>query len=200
MESKSKKAQQSEVTRQLLVAAARQLFAERGFAATGTEEIVAKAGVTRGALYHQFADKCDLFEAVFRQLEAELVARMAAGFDPDGDPLEELGKGAGRFLDECLDPEVQRISLIDAPSVLGWQRWRDVEAEFGLGLIVSLLETAIAAGAITNGPVVPLGHILLGALIESGLLLAASQDRERTKAELAEAFRLLLGGLTKRAN
>jgi AcrR family transcriptional regulator len=195
MESKSKKAQQSVATRQVLVAAARQLFAELGFAATGTEQIVAKAGVTRGALYHQFADKRDLFEAVFRQLEAELVGRMVAALDPADDPLTQLQKGAARFLEECLDPEIRRISLIDAPSVLGWQRWREVELDFGLGLIAGSLTRAMDAGAIARRPVEPLAHVLLGALIEAGLLMAGSKNTDEMRAELTATFDALLGGL-----
>ncbi len=195
MSSQSKKARQSEATRAKLMACARKLFAERGFAATGTKEIVTKAGVTRGALYHQFADKRGLFEAVFRQVEGEIVARMKIVFLSDAAPMQQLQVAAERYLGECMDPEIQQISLIDAPSVLGWQRWRSIEADFGLGLIMASLESAIEAGAISRRPVEPLAHILLGAFIEAGALLACSTNREQTKADLAESFRELLGGL-----
>jgi len=197
MQSKSKKAQQSEATRGVLIAAARKLFAENGFAATATEEIVSKAGVTRGALYHHFADKRGLFEAVFRQLEGEIVARMATVFESVDDPMQQLQIASDSYLNECMDPEIQKISLIDAPSVLGWLRWRNVEADFGLGLMMTSLESAMNAGAITRRPVEPLAHILLGAFIEAGALLASTPNREQTKADLTDSFRQLISGLAK---
>src|SRR3954453_14090288 len=110
-------AERSEATRGALIAAARPLFAERGFAGVGTEEIVRAAGVTRGALYHHFSGKDDLFRAVFEQVESEVTERIAEGALSDPDPVAALRAGAEMFLDACLEPEVQRIVLIDAPSV-----------------------------------------------------------------------------------
>ena len=123
---KSKHDLRSEATRRLLVTAARTLFGERGYASVGTEEIVRAAGVTRGALYHQFRDKADLFAAVAEQVEAEIVTRVAEGAVAAVGPVEELRTGMRLFLDACAEPEVERIILLDAPAVLGWEAWRDL--------------------------------------------------------------------------
>ena len=113
-------------TRARLIRAARRLFARNGYAAVGTEEIVRRAGVTRGALYHQFADKQDLFLAVYEQVEQDLTERVAATLGDVSSPFAALRAGIGVFLDACRTPEVQRIVLTDGPAVLGWERWREV--------------------------------------------------------------------------
>src|SRR5215469_2357037 len=163
----------SEATRQRLVAAARELFGARGYAEVGTEEIVRAAGVTRGALYHQFRDKADLFAAVAEELESEIAGRIAVGVaDLATDPLQTLRTGARLFLDACAEPQVERIILLDAPSVLGWQAWRDMAARYGLGLVQLALQSAMDADAIIPQPVVPLAHVLIGALDECALYIA----------------------------
>src|SRR5687768_14440502 len=121
-------AERSESTRGALIAAARRLFAERGYADVGTEEIVRAAGVTRGALYHHFAGKRDVLRAVYEQLEGEIATEVAAGVEPGAGIVDTLSAGAERFLDHCLEPEVQRIVLLDAPAVLGWEEWREIGA------------------------------------------------------------------------
>ncbi|HEX9966309.1 MAG TPA: helix-turn-helix domain-containing protein, partial [Solirubrobacterales bacterium] len=166
--------ERSQATRGALVAAARRLFAERGYAGVGTEEIVRAAGVTRGALYHHFADKRDLFEAVYEQLEADLTERIASGaLAANADsPLAAMRAGAAMFLRACTEPEAQQIALLDGPAVLGWDRWREIGAEHGLGLIEATLRAAIEADAIPRQPVRPLAHVLMGALDEAALLVA----------------------------
>src|SRR3954453_14262881 len=123
---RTKPAERSEATRAALMTAARPLFAERGYAAVGTEEIVRAAGVTRGALYHHFNGKRKLFEAVYVQIEVELAERIANGALSSGAtaPLAAMRAGAEMFLEACTVPEVQRIVLLDGPSVLGWDLWR----------------------------------------------------------------------------
>src|SRR5215467_9053047 len=163
----------SEATRRQLVTAARALFGARGYADVGTEEIVRAAGVTRGALYHQFRDKADLFAAVAEELESEIAGRIAVGVaDLATDPLQTLRTGARLFLDACAEPQVERIILLDAPSVLGWQAWRDMAGRYGLGLVQLALQSAMDAGAIVPQPVAPLAHILTGALNECALYIA----------------------------
>src|SRR5215469_8264858 len=126
----SLRAQRSQETRDALIETARRLFAERGYSEVGTEEIVRAAGVTRGALYHHFAGKTQLFEAVYEQVERELVEDIAATVATSAsDPLDALRAGANAFLEACEDPAIQRIALLDAPSVLGWERWREVGQE-----------------------------------------------------------------------
>jgi AcrR family transcriptional regulator len=195
---KTKQDLRSEATRQRLVAAARGLFAERGYAGVGTEQIVQAAGVTRGALYHQFRDKADLFAAVAETVHAEIAHRITAGAQADGptDPMAALHAGVRRFLEVCADPAVERIVLLDAPAVLGWQAWRDLADRYGLGLLQHALQAAIDAGAITPQPVVPLAHVLLGALDECALYVARAEDPAAARQECTAILQQLLDGLT----
>jgi len=167
----------SEATRRQLVTAARTLFGARGYAGVGTEEIVRAAGVTRGALYHQFRDKADLFAVVAEEVEAEIAGRIAASaVGASADPVEALRAGARLFLDACAEPAVERIILLDAPAVLGWEAWRDLAGRYGLGLVQLALQSAMDAGAIIPQPVVPLAHVLTGALNECALYVARAED------------------------
>ena len=191
-------AERSEATREALIAAARPLFAERGFAAVGTEEIVRNARMTRGALYHHFEGKEDLFRAVYEDVERELVERIAADALPGGDPLAALYAGARAFLDACEDPAVQRIVLLDAPSVLGWEQWREIGLRYGFGLVQQTLEAAMDAGLIERQPVRPLAHLLLGAIDEAAMLVARADDGGRTKADVGAALERLLDSLRPR--
>ncbi len=191
-------AERSESTRGALIGAARTLFAERGYAEVGTEEIVRAAGVTRGALYHHFDGKRDLFEAVYERVEAELAERIATGaLSADAhSPLEAMRAGSEMFLQACTEPEAQRIVLLDGPSVLGWDRWREIAAEHGLGLIERTLQAAIDAGAIPAQPVRPLAHVLMGALDEAAMLVARAEDPARMRAEVGRTLDSLLAGLS----
>jgi AcrR family transcriptional regulator len=194
----SRKAQQSEATRAVLIAEARRLFAERGYAAVGTEEIVRAADVTRGALYHHFDGKEQLFRAVYEDVERELVERVAASATAAGDPLAVLHSGVQAFLDACEDPAVERIALIDAPSVLGWEEWREIGLRHGFGLVQATLEAAMDAGLIERQPVRTLAHLLLGALDEAALLVARADDGGQTRREVGQALARLLDALTPR--
>src|SRR5436309_661423 len=165
---RSRRAERAEETREALIAAARELFGQRGFAAVATEEIVRRARMTRGALYHHFESKEDLFCAVYEAVERDLVEQIAATAMSAADPVEALRAGARAFLDACEDPAVRRIALIDAPSVLGWERWREIGVRYGLGLVLSTLEAAMEAGLIERQAVRPLAHLVLGSIDEAG--------------------------------
>jgi AcrR family transcriptional regulator len=179
------------------VTAARALFGTRGYAEVGTEEIVRAAGVTRGALYHQFRDKADLFAAVAEQIEAEIADRIAAGAgEAADDPLDALRAGARLFLDACAEPEVERIILLDAPAVLGWQAWRDLAGRYGLGLVQLALQSAMDAGAIMPQPVAPLAHILIGALDEAALYVARAEDPAAARQRCAAIIDQILRSIT----
>ena len=187
----------SEATRRQLVTAARALFGARGYAGVGTEEIVRAAGVTRGALYHQFRDKADLFAAVAEQVEAEIAQRIAAGAaGAAADPMDALRAGARLFLDACAEPEVERIILLDAPAVLGWEAWRELAGRYGLGLVQLALQSAMDAGAIVPQPVVPLAHVLIGALDECALYIARAEDPAAAREQCAAIFDRILLGIT----
>src|SRR4051794_6319229 len=184
-------------TRGALVAAARALFAERGYAAVGTGEIVQRAGVTRGALYHHFAGKQELFGAVYEQIERELTERIvrAVPLEGDPDPIGVLRRGAAAFLDACLEPEVQRIAVLDAPSVLGWEALRALGERYGLGAIQAALQNAVETGALAPQPVRPLAHLLLGALGEAGPLIARARDVAAARREVGATLDRLLASL-----
>lgn len=196
---KRTQAERSEATRQALIAAARPLFADRGYAGVGTEEIVRAAGVTRGALYHHFDGKRELFAAVYEQIEVELAERIAAGAlqANSASPLEAMRAGAEMFLLVCTEPEAQQIVLLDGPSVLGWDRWREIAAAHGLGLIEATLQAAVEAGAIAAQPVRPLAHVLMGALDEAAMLVARAEDQDKMRAEVGQTLGILLDGLSR---
>jgi AcrR family transcriptional regulator len=186
-------AQRAEATRGALIAAARRLFTERGYDGVGTEEIVRAAGVTRGALYHHFGGKRQLLDATYEQLEAESTARVARvvlGSELES-PLEAMRAGIEAFLDECAEPELRQIALHDAPAVLGWDRWREIGAANGLGLIEASLAAAVEAGEIRPLPVKPMAHLLLGALDEAAMLVARSESPD-SRAEVTAVLLALL--------
>jgi AcrR family transcriptional regulator len=196
----SAKVAQSEATRAALIATARGLFAERGYAGVGTEEIVRTAGVTRGALYHHFAGKKELFEAVYEDVERQLVEQIAASaISSATDPLAALHAGAQAFLDACEDPAVQRIALVDAPSVLGWEQWREIGLRYGFGLVRATVEAAMDAGLIERQPVDALSHLLLGAIDEGAMLIARADDGGTTREEVGATVKRLLEALPPRA-
>jgi AcrR family transcriptional regulator len=189
------KAEQADATRTALVAAARRLFTERGYAATSTNEIVEQAGVTRGALYHHFSTKDELFRAVFEQLEEEVTKHVAQEALRGADPLDQLRLGSRAYLDVCLDPAVQRVVLVEGPSVLGWETWQEIENRYGYGLVVAGVETAMAAGLVDTQPVGPLAHVLFGALTEAGMVVARANDPRTARSEMDAAMDRLLDGL-----
>jgi AcrR family transcriptional regulator len=182
-------------TRAALLKAGRQLFAANGFANTPREEIVERAGVTRGALHHHFGRKEEFFKAVFEDLEEDIGARIMVAAAAGADPMAQLRLGCQAFLDEALDPAVQRIALLDAPSVLGWEGWREVEARHGLGLVTQGIREVMAAGQIEEQPVEPLAHIVLAALNEAALLVAGADDPVATRATVGRLLDRLLSRL-----
>lgn len=186
-----RRAERGESTRATLVRAARELFSARGYGAVGTNEIVERAGVTRGALYHHFHDKRDLFRAVYEQVEQEIVEGTVAEMSAVEDPWELLVRGTRSFFDACTDPALRQIGLIDAPAVLGWQEWREVGSRYALGLVTFGLRNAIDAGALRPGDVTQLAHLVFGALGEAAMLIANADD-PRAERERAEATVLLL--------
>jgi AcrR family transcriptional regulator len=190
------KAGQREATRAALVAVARELFGERGYANVGTEEIVQRAGVTRGALYHHFrSGKEELFRAVLVQVSAEMAKRVAAEAAAQQDPWDSMVVGIDAFLDGCATTEFQRIVLTDGPSVLGWDLWRAIDADYGLGLVESVLQRAIDAGRLIPQPATALAHVILGALQEAAMVVAESDDPGVARQQMGTAVHRLLEGL-----
>jgi AcrR family transcriptional regulator len=196
----SRKAEQSDTTRSALLASARRLFTERGYAATSTNEIVERAGVTRGALYHHFPAKYDLFRAVFEQLEAELADQVARAALAGSDALEQLRLGCRAFLDTCLDPAVQRIVIVEGPAVLGWETWHEIEERYGHGLVVAGVAAAVDAGLVERQPVEPLANVLFGALAQAGMVVARAADPGAARTEMEAAMDRLLDALRTSGN
>lgn len=171
------------------------LFAHQGYFATGTEEIVAAADVgTRGALYHHFADKKELFEAVFEQVELDLATRAAVAVSGRSG-LARLTQGLEAFLDASVEPEVRRIILIDGPAVLGWEKWREIEARHGLGAIRHLLEEGAADGSMSVPDSQALAHMLLSVVDEAALYIAHAPAPRTARVHAGNALRALLSGL-----
>jgi AcrR family transcriptional regulator len=190
------KAGQRQATTAALIAAARPLFAERGYSGVGAEEIVKAAGVTRGALYHHFrGGKEDLFRAVLVQVSAESAQRVIQAAAAADDPFEELLLGSDVFLDSCTTPEFQRIVLLDGPAVLGWEMWRTADADYALGMLEAVIQQAIDAGQMVPQPARALAHVLMGALDEAAMVIARADDPEVAREEMGRTVRHLLEGL-----
>lgn len=184
-------------TRERLVATARALFAEAGFHATGTPEIVARADVTRGALYHHFDDKEDLFAEVFRMVSEELVLSSNAAVAPlSGKLWDQIVAAFSTYLQlVASNEEYQRILLIDGPAVLGWSRWRELQARYVGGGIAEALQMLMDQGLLRHQPPQPLANLILAALNDAALAIANSNSPDETSREVSQAFLTLLGGL-----
>jgi AcrR family transcriptional regulator len=191
----SRKAEQSKETQDRLIKAAKELFTTKGYAGTAMEDLVAKAGMTRGALYHQYQDKRDLFRAVFEAVEVELGQRLALAVGMETDPWQQLRAGARAFLAAATDPAIRRIVLVDGPSVLGWEEWRRIDGQYSLGMVRAVFEMNMAAGNIVEQPVEPLTHLIVGALNEAALAVAAASDADRAREEFAESIERVLDAL-----
>jgi AcrR family transcriptional regulator len=186
---------EARATRDALIDAALELFTERGYADVGTEEIVARAKVTRGALYHHFTDKRDLFRAVFERVEGDLMERIGATMERADDPYDLMVSGMRAFLDACEEPAVKQISLTDAPAVLGWQEWREIDNRHGLGLTRAALEGAVQAGIIRPIATEPMAHLFVAALSEAAFVIAHAEHPRTARAEVEEALLQLVEGL-----
>jgi AcrR family transcriptional regulator len=196
---KSRRAEHIQDTQAALLQAARELFAERGYAGTGTEEIVARARLTRGALYHHFRDKAGLFRAVMEtvagELARQLIAQQLSRTDDTSRPWDQLREGFQAFLDACTGSDFQRIVLIDGPAVLGHDAWSDLVEQHGLGLLRTWLQLAIDDGQIDPLPIDPLAR-LVGALVaEASLYIARAPDPARARREAGLTLDRILSGL-----
>jgi AcrR family transcriptional regulator len=186
-------------TRAALVDAARHLFARHGYHGTGTEEIVARAAVTRGALYHHFAGKEDLFAEVFRVVAAELVIRAnesVAAFS--GDLWAQVSQALGSYLElVAANEEYRRVLLIDGPSTLGWARWRELQSEFVASGIASALGMLMDEGSVARQPTEPLANLIQAALNDTALEMGHAMQPSDEDGAAARAFQFLLSGLRR---
>lgn len=182
-------------TVQKMVQVARDLFSRYGYANTPTEEIVHQAGVTRGALYHHFKGKQDLFLAVFEEAQQEISARIVEAAEAAGTPWEALTAGCQGFLAACMDPQLQQIVIIDAPAVLGWEMWRQIDSKHGLNDLKQALRDLSEAGLIKPLPLEALAHLLSGAMNEAVLWIAQAERPDQALGEATEALNTLLAAL-----
>jgi len=192
-EKRQSKAEKHAATRAALLATARALFAAKGYAATGTEDVVAQANVTRGALYYHFKDKQALFEAVVEQVGQEVLAAIERAAVKAASPVDALVKGSHAFLDACLQPDTRQIYLIDAPSVIGWTRWREIDARHGMGSLRMGIEAALAALPRSQKlSADALTYLLSGAMNEAALWLAEAENEQAARKAADAALKRIL--------
>lgn len=192
----SKKAEKSEITRAALIRVAREMFTERGYAGSPTEEIVERAGVTRGALYHHFVDKRGLFEAVYESVLQEVSLRtMMAATAVSGTAWEKMTAGLEAYIRASLGPSVRQVVMVDGPSVLGWESCGEINSRYGQQLIRSALAEAMREGSMADFPIDTLTNLLGGSVREAVLLVEQAEDREQALGEVLLTFGAILRGL-----
>jgi AcrR family transcriptional regulator len=202
MQVRRTQAERSAATQQALVAAARRLWGERGYAEVSTPEIAEAAGVTRGAMYHQFPDKSALFVSVLEAVETDVMERLAAAVAAamPRTPAETLHVAADAWLDIAGEPEVRQLVLLDAPGILGWAGFREISLRYGLGMTEQLLAAAIDAGQLKAQPVRPLATVMIGALDEAAMSIANADDTSAEKEQVRAVVHDLIDGLMPPAN
>jgi len=188
-------AERRERTRAAIVKAAKRTFGERGFAATTMDDIAAGARVAKGALYHHFTTKEALFEAVFEQTSLELVSDLDRISRAERDPLAAMAAGTQGYFAACSKGPTGQIILRDGPAVLGWERWREIDAKHFGGKFPRALAAAMDAGVIAKQPIEPLARLLLGAVTEAAVAVSAGPDIGKIGTDYARAFRSLLDAL-----
>jgi AcrR family transcriptional regulator len=185
-------------TREHLLDAARELFARDGYDATSIEAVLRRSSVSRGSLYHHFPDKKALFEAVLVRVQAEVIEFTIKAGKGSADGIEALKAGCVAWIKLAREPGVSRILLFDAPSVVGWARWRQIDEEHSLGLIKAGLRAAAKRNLLPEPMIEATGHILLAALNELALLIAMSGDKRQAECEALAALDLLFRRLLRR--
>ena len=195
--SQPRRAEHASDTRTALITAARELFAGQGYDDTGTEQIVAAARVTRGALYHHFRDKADLFRTVMAEAAADVALRLTDEqlASEATSPLQDIREWVSAFLDVCVDGDFQQIVLVDGPRVLGAGPWEDLVERYGRSLLEEWLQRAVEAGDLADVPVGALARLLIAMLTEAGLAIARSDSPAQTREPMGIALDRLLTGL-----
>ncbi|MGD0144638.1 MAG: helix-turn-helix domain-containing protein [Rhizomicrobium sp.] len=177
--------------------AARKLFAARGFADTTIDDIAAHAGVAKGAVYHHFSSKEEIFTRVVEAVQAELAAaQIPAAPAKLRDPLDMIAAGVLHYLLAISEPAIRRILLIDGPAVLGWQKWRDIDMRYFGALTKAALAGALG-DRVPPREIEPLAHLLMGAIMEAALVCATAEEPKKRAKELSAGVRALLGGLVQ---
>ena len=195
---KGLRARRAEETRHLLVSVARELFAERGFAATSIEDVVRRAGVARGALYHHFSGKDALFRSVYEAVLADAVSSVVAAALAAPEPWAAARAGLSAFLDACLEPAFRRVVVLDSVSVLHQQVWEGGIEHVELPMLRTVLTPLVATDALPGVAVEPLVHVALGGLYGAALFIARSPDPKAARGEADAVLDAIIGGLRAR--
>jgi AcrR family transcriptional regulator len=190
-----RQAERREATQAAIIAAAMRLFGTAGFAAVTVDEIAAAAGVAKGAVYHHFPSKEALFEAVFERASADLASRIRSQAAGSRDILARLADGSRLYFEACAKPPFGQILLKDGPTVLGWERWREIDARYFLAMLPATLDAAMQAGLIARQPAEPLARMLVGAVTEAAVACAGAEDPAATGRAYVAALERLLNGL-----
>ena len=197
MTERKTQAERSESTRGELIRVARELFTDPGYTETSLDTVAERAGVTKGALYHHFKNKRELFQAVFEQLEMEICERviMAAG-GAGSDVWKGLQAGVNEFLEAgAHDNAIQRIVLLDGPTILGWETWKEIDERYGFGLVKASIEQAMEAGVLAKRPSEPIARLFLASLSEAAIQIARADDQQHAMDEMSSAIWALMESL-----
>ncbi|MBD3646141.1 MAG: TetR/AcrR family transcriptional regulator [Pseudomonadales bacterium] len=191
----SKRKEQGLTTRQHIIEVARDLFAAHGYENTSIGMVLSASGISRGALYHHFEGKQALFDVVLDQVESELAANILASAERSRDPVASLRAGCVQFLRFAQDPVVRQIVLIDAPNAVGWQRWREIDARHGFGLMKFSLAAAAGSGKVDRDLAEVYAHAILASVMELALLVARSDDPDTELAHAERAIEVMIDGI-----
>lgn len=188
-----------QATRERIVQATRELVTERGYDAVSTTEVLARAGVSRGGLYHHFDGRQELMAAVLEAVERDLILRLAAVVADAPDPLSAICSGSQWYLDECVrSVELQRVGLLDGRKELGWEKWRETVAPYGLSMLSQALAEAMKASQIERADPTALAHLILAALHEASAIIVGASDKEAERVRTGGAVANLIDGLRAR--
>jgi len=191
---RSRREEYTESTRRALLDSAAAAFVERGYAEASLDEIARSARLTKGALYHHFSGKQDLFRAVFEEVEAEMIAAVLRAGADEPDQWRRLLAGIRAFLDACTTPRYRRIALEEGPAGLGWNRWREIDHRYSLRLVRTPLDRLMSAGVLRPQPVDLMARAVLAPLTEAGMAVAAADDRDAARREAEDFVTALLSG------
>ena len=195
MKVKKSRATRAEITREMLLSRARQLFTQKGYAEASTDELVRRAKVTKGALYHHYANKLELYRAVVVDMEREVVARIKAAAEANSDSGGRLRAVCRAYLDACIDANLARILVMEAPVVLGWKAWCNIAQEYEVAALAKHLDEAVAAGVVRDQPLETMAQVLLGALNTAARVIATAPDPAAARLQVEETIERLLQGL-----
>jgi AcrR family transcriptional regulator len=200
MDVKSRREEYAETTRTAIVEAAIAQFTADGFARSSIDAVAESARVTKGAVYHHFKDKADLFEAAFVVMEERLLARATGGVEGIEDPWELIARGIDLFLAECCEADFRQIALQEAPAALGWTRWKEIEERYFLGLVAAALDGLVQGGYIDIPPGDLTARMVLAAMAEAGLAVASATEPETERQRAGALVMRLLEGLREFAD